>query len=65
MWLINHEVPDLWCETLNPHVTDMPFNLSAKPIVILKDLPVFRCENCGKYAIEDPVMEKFGFLIGE
>lgn len=40
----------------------MPFNLSAKPIVVLKDLPVFRCENCGKYAIEDPVMENLDFL---
>jgi YgiT-type zinc finger domain-containing protein len=58
-------VPRVCTETLEFQVNDMPFNLSAKPIVILKDLPVFRCENCGKYAIEDPVMEKFGFLIGE
>ena len=36
----------------------MPFNLSAKIIVILKYLHVLRCENCGEYGIEDPIMEK-------
>jgi len=55
-------VPRVCAETLEFQVKDMPFNLSAKPIVVLKDLPVFRCENCGKYAIEDPVMENLDFL---
>ena len=43
--------------------TDMPFKLSPKTIVILKDLPVLQCENCEEYAIEDPVMEKVDSLL--
>ncbi len=49
--------------TLEPQVTDMPFKLSSKTIVILKDLPVLQCENCGEYAIEDPIMEKVDSLL--
>ncbi|WP_041773928.1 YgiT-type zinc finger protein [Leptospirillum ferrooxidans] len=45
-------------ETLEPQITELPFNLSAKTIVLLKDLPVLRCEKCGEYATLDPVMEK-------
>lgn len=37
-------------ETLEPQITELPFNLSAKTIVLLKDLPVLRCEKCGEYA---------------
>jgi len=50
-------------ETLEPQITDMPFNLSARTIVILKDLPALRCENCREYATLDPVMEKVGSLL--
>lgn len=50
-------------ETLEPQITDMPFNLSARTIVILKDLPALRCENGGEYATLDPVMEKVGSLL--
>jgi len=48
---------------MESQVTDMPFNLSARTIAILKDLPVFQCENCGECAIEDPIMEKVGLLL--
>ena len=41
----------MWCGgNMEPQVTDMPFKLSAKTIVILSDLPVLRCKSCGKYA---------------
>ncbi len=33
--------------------------------MILKDLPVFQCENCVKSVIEDPVMEKVDALLGK
>jgi YgiT-type zinc finger domain-containing protein len=44
-------------------ISDMPFELSPKTIVILKDLPVLQCNNCGEYAIEDPIMEKVEALL--
>jgi YgiT-type zinc finger domain-containing protein len=49
--------------TMEAQISDMPFKLSAKTIVILKDLPVFQCNNCGEYAIEDPIMEKVETLL--
>ena len=48
---------------MEPQVTDMPFKLSTRTIAILKDLPVFQCDCCGEYVIEDPVMEKVDFLL--
>ncbi|OGR07732.1 MAG: YgiT-type zinc finger domain-containing protein [Deltaproteobacteria bacterium RIFOXYD12_FULL_50_9] len=39
-------------------ITDLPFKLGKKRIVILKDLPVLQCENCGEYLLEDMVMAK-------
>ena len=49
--------------TMDSQISDMPFKLSPKTIVILKDLPVLQCNNCGEYAIEDPVMEKVEALL--
>lgn len=48
---------------MEPQVTDMPFKLSDRTIVILKDLPVFQCENCMEYVIEDPIMERVDSLL--
>ena len=39
-------------------ITDMPFKTGPRAIVILKELPVLHCGNCGEYLLEDPVMEK-------
>ena len=44
-------------------MTDMPFKLSDRTIVILKDLPVFQCENCVESVIEDPIMERVDSLL--
>ena len=49
--------------TLEAQVTDMPFKLSDRTIVILKDLPVFQCENCVESVIEDPIMERVDSLL--
>jgi YgiT-type zinc finger domain-containing protein len=38
--------------------TDLPFKVSDKTIVILKDLPVLQCDHCQEFLIEDPVMER-------
>lgn len=37
-------------------VTDLPFKLSDRSIVVVKSLPVLLCDNCTEYALEDPVM---------
>ncbi len=39
-------------------LTDLPFKVGEKSIVILKDLPVIQCGNCSEYLIEDEVMER-------
>ena len=41
---------------LKPLITDLPFKISDETIVILKSLPVFQCENCSEYQLDDPVM---------
>ena len=38
--------------------SDMPFKLAATRIVIIKELPVLRCEECGQHAFTDAVMER-------
>lgn len=43
---------------MNPICTDLPFKVSGKTIVILKDLPVLQCGNCQEFLIEDPIMER-------
>ena len=35
--------------------TDLPFKVSEKGIVILKNVPVLQCQNCSEYLLEDPV----------
>lgn len=35
--------------------TDLPFKVSDRTIVILRNLPVLQCGNCGEYLFEDPV----------
>ncbi|MEX2431668.1 MAG: YgiT-type zinc finger protein [Dehalococcoidia bacterium] len=37
-------------------MSDLPFKLGPSRIVILKDLPVLQCGQCGEYLIEDRVM---------
>ena len=38
--------------------SDMPFKLAPTRIVIIKDLPVLQCGECGEHAFSDPVMAK-------
>ena len=44
-------------------VTDLPFKLRQKSIVIFKDLPVIQCTNCREILIDDPIMEKVDLLL--
>ena len=48
---------------LHPLVTDMPFKVTSKTIVVLKDLPVQQCDTCGNFLIEDAVMARVDILL--
>jgi YgiT-type zinc finger domain-containing protein len=39
-------------------ITDLPFKVNDRAIVILKGLPVLQCERRHEYLIEDAVMER-------
>ena len=49
--------------TLRALITDLPFKVSDRTIVILKDLPVEQCEACSEYLIEDGVFAKVETLL--
>ena len=38
--------------------SDLPFKLAPNRIVILKNLPVLQCGQCGDYLLEDPIMAR-------
>ena len=39
--------------TLQPIVTDLPFELADRAIVVVQDLPVLQCESCSEYVLAD------------
>jgi YgiT-type zinc finger domain-containing protein len=43
--------------------TDLPFKVSKRTIVILKQLPVMQCDRCSEYAIEDSVFSRVEELL--
>lgn len=48
---------------LRASITNLPFKVSDRTIVILKDLPVQQCEACSEYLIGDPVFAKVEGLL--
>ena len=44
-------------------VTQFPFKISDSSIVIIKNMPVFQCDRCIEYSIEDSVMEKVDYIL--
>ena len=50
---------------LKPITTDLPFKVSERTIVILKQLPVAQCERCSEYSIEDPVFARVEALLSK
>lgn len=44
--------------SMEPVVTDLPFKVSDRTIVVLKGLPVLQCDNCSEYMLEDRVMAR-------
>ena len=51
--------------TLESVVTDLPFKISDRCIVIIKHLPVIECRNCTEYLIENPVMERVDEILSK
>ena len=45
--------------------TDLPFKVSERTIVILKNLPVAQCEGCTEYLIADGVFAKVEALLSK
>ena len=43
---------------LRPIRTDLPFKVSERTIVIIKDLPVFQCDRCSEYSMDDPTFAR-------
>lgn len=39
-------------------VTDLPFKLGRKTIVVLRELSVLHCERCSEYMLEGQVMDR-------
>lgn len=39
-------------------ITNLPFKVNDAAIIILKDLPVYQCQGCTEYLLEDPVLER-------
>jgi YgiT-type zinc finger domain-containing protein len=48
---------------LRPVHSDLPFKVSEQTIVILKDLPVWQCENCAQYLLEDGVLRRVDAIL--
>ena len=48
---------------LRGSITNLPFKVSERTIVILKDLPVEQCESCSEYLLADTVFARVEVLL--
>ena len=48
---------------LQPTTTDLPFKVTERTIVVLKQLPVLQCERCSEYSMEDVVFARVEALL--
>jgi YgiT-type zinc finger domain-containing protein len=48
---------------LRATTTDLPFKVSERTIVILKNLPVAQCERCTEYLIADNIFRRVEELL--
>ena len=49
--------------SLRGSITNLPFKVSERTIVIVKDLPVEQCESCSEYLLTDPVFARVEMLL--
>lgn len=61
--------PDIKCRvcggTLRTTATDLPFKVTERTIVVLKQLPVAQCDGCSEYLIADEVFVKVEELLAK
>ena len=50
-------------DQLQPVHSDLPFKVSEQTIVIFKALPVWQCQNCAQYLLEDHVLSRVDKLL--
>ena len=50
---------------LETTTTDLPFKITERTIVILKQLPVAQCKRCSEYLIEDSVFARVEELLSK
>jgi len=48
---------------LQPIVTDLPFKVTNRAMVIIKDLPVLQCERCAEYLLDDATLARVDELL--
>jgi YgiT-type zinc finger domain-containing protein len=48
---------------LRPVHSTLPFKVSEQTIAILKELPVWQCENCAQYLLEDGVLSRVDAIL--
>ncbi|MFH1259060.1 MAG: YgiT-type zinc finger protein [Elusimicrobiota bacterium] len=41
----------------------MPFKVKLDAIVIIRGLPVWQCQNCSEYLLEDSIMAKVDLIL--
>ena len=45
--------------------TALPFKVTDRTIVIVKDLPVLQCERCSEYSIDDATFERLEQVLSQ
>jgi len=50
---------------LKQSVTSLPFRLSSRAILVIKELPVLECVNCTEFSLDDEVMVRVEELIAK
>jgi len=63
----NEEANNMKCHVcgskMHEVITDIPFKANQSTIVIMKDLPVYQCENCSEHLLDDPVLKRVEKII--
>jgi YgiT-type zinc finger domain-containing protein len=65
----DEEIREMKCRVcgskLQATTTDLPFKVTERTIVILKQLPVSQCERCSEYLIKDSIFARVEELLSK
>jgi YgiT-type zinc finger domain-containing protein len=45
--------------------TDLPFKTGDHTIVVIKQLPIYQCEHCTEYSLDDPTFARVAQLLSQ